>query len=130
MTKVSLKTLFTLNYSIVVGVVGIYFLNNYFLKQNFNSVILDNHLNDFLFMLLLNSVCFIILKTMYSGKKPWFRIFLLNYIITCILFELIFPNFVQKITGDIFDCIAYFCGLVVYLTLFKIYDTNNILHFR
>ena len=126
MTKVSLKPLFTLNYSLVVGVVVIYFLNNLFLKQTFPNIILKNYLNDFLFMILLNSVSFLILRTLFSKKVNWLKIFLLNYIITCTLFEFILPKFVQKITGDYFDCIAYFCGLVFYIVLFKRYDNNDI----
>ena len=130
MTKVSLKPLIVLNYSLVAGVFGLYFLNNLLLKKIFTIALIQNHLNDFLFPILLNSVCFIILSTLFTKKVNWLRIFVLNYIITSILFEFILPIFVHNITGDFLDCIAYFCGLIVYLVLFRRYDTNNILQIR
>lgn len=126
MNKVSVKPLFTLNFSLVLGVVGVYFLNNLWLKKMWENVILKDYLNDFLFIIILNSVCFLILASLFSKRVNWFRIFALNYIITCIIFELIVPNFSKNATGDIFDCIAYFCGLLVHLILFKIYDTHDL----
>lgn len=130
MIKVSSKPLFKLNYSLVIGVVVVYLINNLVLKKNFESILLKNHLNDFLFMILVNSICFILLKTMYSRKTHWLGLFLLNYIIVSTSFEFILPNFDSSTIADFYDLISYFCGLVFYLILFKIYDTNNLLQIR
>lgn len=128
--KVSLKALFTLNWTILYSSLFLYFSNNLFLKDQFSSNFFQDHFNDFLFLPLLNSISFLGLKTLYSKRLPWLLLFLINFVLGSILFEYIFPKIEPKQTGDILDVIAYFCGLVSYLILFAIYDTNNLLHIR
>ena len=128
--KVSSKALISLNWSLIMLAIFIYFLNNFFLKSLFPYSLFKFYLNDFLYILLLNSITFLSLFKLYSRKMPWKTLFVANFVVVSVSFELIFPLISADQTPDILDCIAYFCGLGIYLILFAIYDANDLLQIR
>lgn len=128
--KVSIKGLKTLNWTLIFIIVFAYGLNKLFLEPQFNNSFFSHYFSDLLFVPFLNAIVFLSLIQLYSRRIPWFFLFLSNFGISCLFFEFIFPKISPDQTADIVDCIVYLCGLGIYLILFAIYDTNNLLQIR
>ena len=109
--KKTIKYYFT--FSIVIGTLI------YLLKKSKVPLhpILSNYINDFLIIPIVLTICLFILKKTKNSKNYQLPLGLILYLCSmyAILFEYIFPKYLERYTADYIDVLLYFIsGLIFY----------------
>jgi len=86
-------------------------LNRYYIRPSGNTFI-DGYLNDFLAMPILFQLCKGTMRMLYQDSKKQINTpqLVVGCIFVSVFFEVIFPQFNPKASGDFVDVMAYVMG--------------------
>ncbi len=106
-----------LNVHIVVGVLFLVFLTNYFLQhQEISTSFSRNYLDDLLAMPIIFYLVQMIMRWLYRDNKFILdsTMLLMGFVWVSITFEWLLPKYFEHLTADVWDVFCYALGTVFF----------------
>jgi hypothetical protein len=118
---------FRLRMRLVIGVLSLVFLINYWLQaQGISSAFTRNYLDDLLAMPIILYLTQSLMRLLYKNHdfKLDISMLILGFLMVSIGFEWVLPKYFEHLTSDFWDVLCYALGTVIFYFL-NLHRTDN-----
>jgi hypothetical protein len=118
---------FRLRMRLVIGVLSLVFLINYWLQaQGVSTAFTRNHLDDLLAMPIILYLTQSLMRLLYKNYdfKLDIPMLILGFLMVSIGFEWVLPKYFEHLTSDFWDVLCYALGTVIFYFL-NLHRTDN-----